>query len=324
MRAVICSRFEGPSALTIGDMPSPSLGKGQIRIAVKAASLNFADILVVEGRYQVKPPLPFVPGLEAAGIVTEVADDVTAFSIGQPVMAALGMGAFAEDVVVSATAAFPVPVGMGLTTAAAFPIVYGTAHTALCRRANLQRGETLVVFGAAGGAGLAAVEVGKALGARVIAAVSGREKAVIAETHGADHVFDYSSEDVRERIKDLTNGKGADVFFDPVGGDVFDAALRAIAWEGRIVIIGFAGGRIPQVPANILLVKNVSAIGMFWAGYRSHTPAYVQDCFRELEAWYRQGLLKPRVSTVVPAAQVGDAMTALRGRRSTGKVVLTF
>mgnify|MGYP001030198523 CR=1 FL=1 len=322
--AIVCSRLDGPRALTIGRMPTPPLKRGQVRIAVQAAGLNFADTLVVQGRYQVKPPLPFVPGLEAAGTVIEVAPDVTAFRPGDRVMAATGMGAFAKVVVADARATFPIPPGLDIVAAAGFPIVYGSAHFGLIRRGRLRAGETLLVLGAAGGLGLAAVEVGKAVGATVIAAARGADRLALARAHGADHVIDYTTEDLRARLKDLTDGRGVDVVFDPVGGDAFDAALRATAWEGRLVIAGFAGGRIQQIPANLLLVKNIAAIGFFFAEYRSRMPDLVRDAFAEMAGWLRDGKLKPHVSHVFPAEEVAAAMELLTSRRATGKIVLAF
>jgi NADPH2:quinone reductase len=324
MRAVICSRLEGPSALAFGEMPRPALGPGQVRIAVKAAGLNFADTLIVQGRYQMKPALPFVPGLEAAGTVAELAPGAAGVAVGARVMAAVGIGAFAEEVVCNATAVFPMPDKMDFVTAASFPIVYGTAQAALARRAALQAGETLLVLGAAGGVGVAAIEVGKALGATVIAAARGADKLEVARQHGADHVIDYASEDVRERIKALTAGRGIDVIFDPVGGDVSEAAFRSLTWEGRIVIVGFAAGRIQQIPANLLLVKNISAIGLFWGEYRNRDPELVAEWFATLARWYEAGRIKPHVSHVLPAEKAGEAMELLLARKSTGKIVLTF
>jgi NADPH:quinone reductase len=324
MRAVICSRLDGPSALAVGDMPPPKLGPGQVRIAVKAAGVNFADTLIVQGRYQMKPDLPFIPGLEAAGTIVEVAADVTTVRPGTRVMAALGIGAFAEEAVCKATAVFPIPDRMDFVTAAGFPIVYGTAQGGLARRGNLKPGETLLVLGAAGGAGVAAVEVGKAMGATVIAAARGADKLDVARRHGADHVVDYASEDLRERAKALAGPRGVDVVFDPVGGDLFDAALRTLGWEGRIVVVGFAAGRIPQIPANLLLVKNISAVGLFWGEYRNRDPELVRDWFAQLMQWYEAGKIKPHVSHVLPAEQVSTAMDMLLARKSTGKIVLTF
>lgn len=324
MRAVICSRLEGPSALAFGEMPRPELGPRQVRVAVKAAGVNFADTLIVQGKYQVKPALPFVPGLEAAGTVVEVGAEAGGIKVGDRVMAALGIGAFAEEVVCNASATFAMPASMDFVTAAGFPIVYGTAQAALARRADLQEGETLLVLGAAGGVGVAAIEVGKAIGATVIAAARGADKLEVARRHGADHVIDYATEDLRDRIKALTGGRGLDVIFDPVGGDVSEAALRSLDWEGRIVIVGFAAGRIQQIPANLLLVKNISAVGLFWGEYRNRDPKLVHEWFAALARWYEAGRIKPHVSHVLPAEKAAEGMEMLLARRSTGKIVLTF
>jgi NADPH2:quinone reductase len=324
MRAVICRTLDGPAALTYGEMPRPTMGLKQVRIAVKAAGVNFADTLIVQGRYQVKPELPFIPGLEAAGTVIEVGPEARGFKVGDRVMAALGIGAFAEEVVCNGGGVYPMPAGMDFVNAAGFPIVYGTAQAALARRANLRSGETLLVLGAAGGVGVAAVECGKAMGATVIAAARGADKLEVARRHGADHVVDYASEDLRERIKTITQGRGIDVIFDPVGGDISDAAFRSLRWEGRIVIVGFAAGRIQQIPANLLLVKNIAAVGLFWGEYRNRDPALVRAWFDTLAQWYTAGKIKPHVSHVLPAEKAGEAMEMLSQRKSTGKIVLTF
>lgn len=323
MRAVLCSKWGGPDDLEVGEAPEPGLGPGRVLIAVKAAGLNFADTLLIAGKYQEKPALPFVPGAEVAGEVLEVGDAVTRFRPGDRVLAVLGGGGFAERVAAAESDVMAIPEAMGFTTAAGFPITYGTAHGALVWRAALAAGEVLLVHGAAGGVGLATVEVGKALGATVIASAGGPDKLAVAQAHGADMLVDTGADDLRGRVKALTDGRGADVIVDPVGGEVFDASLRCIAWGGRIVVIGFAGGRIPQIPANILLVKNVSAVGFYWGSYRRHDPARLGPQFDQLFRWYAAGRLKPHVSHVLPLARVAEAMGLMLGRKSTGKVVLT-
>ncbi|MBI3452351.1 MAG: NADPH:quinone oxidoreductase family protein [Rhodospirillales bacterium] len=323
MRAVICREFGEPAKLTVGDLPSPALKPGMVRVAVMAAGLNFADTLMVKGQYQFKPPFPFSPGHEAAGVVREIAPDVKDVRVGQRVMAFLGYGGFAEEVVANAGDLFPIPDTMDFVTAAAFPVAYGTAHGGLLWRAALKPGETLLVLGAAGGVGLAAVEVGKAMGARVIAAARGADKLALARAHGADETIDYAAEDLRQRAKDLTGGKGVDVVLDPVGGDAFDAILRAVNWEGRIVIVGFAAGRIPQIPANMLLIKNVAVTGLFWGAYRDRNPALMRESFATLLAWWSEGRLKPHVSHRLPLERVGEAMELMLARKATGKIVLT-
>ncbi len=323
MRAVICDAWGKPGDLTVGELPDPAPAEGEVLIAVGAAGLNFADTLMIQGKYQEKPAFPFSPGLEVAGTVAAIGQGVSRVKPGDRVLALVDHGGFAELALARESDVFPIPDSMDFETAAGFPITYGTAHGALVWRANLQAGETLLVHGAAGGVGLAAVEVGRAMGARVIATAGGKEKCALAEAHGAEASIDYREEDIRERVKALTGGRGADVVFDPVGGDVFDASLRCSAWSGRLLTIGFAAGRVPQVPANILLVKNLSVIGFYWGSYRKHAPALVEAEFEELFGWFEQGQLKPHVSHALPLEQVEEAMELLLSRRSTGKVVLT-
>ncbi len=323
MRAVRCHEYGDLANLSVDEVPTPEPGPGQVLVAVHAIGINFADGLMVLGQYQEKPPLPFVPGLEAAGIVEACGEGVTRVKPGDRVVALVDTGAYAEALVAPEDRLFPVPDGMDLVTAASFAVVYGTSHLALERRARLQPGETLLVHGAAGGVGLTAVEIGRAMGATVIASASSPEKLAMAALHGADHLIDYTHEDLRERVRAITNGRGADVIYDPVGGDVFDASLRCVAWEGRILVIGFASGRIPQAPANILLVKNASVIGVFWGAYRQRDPQVVRDSLSTLFGWCAEGRLKPHISHRLDLAEAAAAIGLLRGRQSTGKVVLT-
>ena len=323
MRAVVCREWGGPQDLQLEDLPSPEPGPGEVLLEVAAAGVNFADTLMIAGKYQERPAFPFSPGLEVAGTVKALGAGVTGFAPGQRVMALTDRGGYAQAALAKAGDVFPIPDSLAWAEAAGFPITYGTAHGALRWHANLQAGEVLLVHGAAGGVGLAAVEIGKALGARVIATAGGAEKLAVAEAHGADALIDYRSEDIRERVKALTDGHGADVVFDPVGGDVFDASLRCIAWSGRLLIIGFAAGRVPQIPANILLVKNVAAMGVYWGSYRSRAPELLAEEFRELFAWFEEGRLKPHVSHRHDLTEAAEAMDLLLKRRSTGKVVLT-
>jgi len=324
MRAVLCRRWAGPEALTLEETDPPQAGPGEVLLRVEAAGLNFADCLMIEGKYQERPAFPFAPGLEAAGEVAAVGEGVTRVSPGDRVMALTDSGAFAEAAVARESGVFKIPDTMDWATAAGFPITYGTAHGALRWHADLQAGETLVVHGAAGGVGLAAVEVGKALGAQVIATAGGRDKLAVAQAHGADHLIDYRDEDIRKRVKAITDGRGADVIFDPVGGPVFEASLRSIAWRGRLLVIGFAGGQVPQIPANILLVKNIAAMGVYWGSYRKKDPARLQSEFTELFDWWQAGKLKPHVSHCLPLAEAAAALDLLKARKSTGKVVLTM
>jgi NADPH2:quinone reductase len=309
--------------LAVEDIPSPPIRDGAVRLAVHAAGINFADLLLVSGQYQEKPAFPFTPGMEAAGTVTEVAAGVSGLKVGDRVMALTGTGAYAEEVVVDANRAVKIPDKMDFAAAAAFPVAYGTSHGAFDWRAHLQPGEWLLVHGAAGGVGLTAVEIGKVMGARVIACAGSAEKLEIARQYGADHLIDYSREDIRERVKAITGGRGADVVYDPVGGDAFDASLRSIAWGGRIIIIGFASGRIPQVPANIVLVKNIDVIGFYWGSHQARRPELLRDSYTKLLGWFEQGKLNPHISAKLDLSQVAKAMGLLQQRKSTGKVVLT-
>lgn len=323
MRAVICTEWGGPEKLMVEEIPSAPMRAGAVRLKIHAAGINFADILQVSGQYQEKPPLPFTPGSECAGVVSEVGGGVNGFKVGDRVMALAGTGAFAEEAVVDAARVMPISHKMDFPTAAGFPITYGTSHGAFDWRAHLRSEEWLVVHGAAGGVGLTAVEIGKAMGAHVIACAGGPEKLAIAKAHGADYLVDYSREDIRERVKEITGGRGADVIYDPVGGDVFDASLRCIAWGGRLIIIGFAAGRISQVPANIALVKNIDVIGFYWGSYQKHKPELVRQSFAQLFRWFEEGKLKPHISHQVDLKDVAAAMNLLSQRKSTGKVVLT-
>jgi NADPH2:quinone reductase len=324
MRAVVCRELRGPDALELADLPTPEPGACGIRIRVRAAGVNFADGLMLVGRYQEKPPLPFTPGLELAGEIEAVGAGVRGLETGQRVLAVVGHGAFAERAVARADDVVILPDDMDDVTAAGFAIAYGTAHGALRWRAGLHAGETLLVHGAGSGVGLTAVECGKAIGAVVIATARGAEKLAVARAHGADHVIDSDSPDLRDQVRTLTDGRGADVVYDPVGGALFDTSLRAIAWEGRIVTIGFASGQVPQIPANLLLVKNASVHGFYWGSYRKHDPERLRDGFRELFDWHRRGLIRPLVSQTLPLARTAEAIGLLTDRRAIGKVVVTM
>ena len=324
MRAVLCHRWAGPEALVLDQVETPRPGPGEVLLEVAAAGVNFADCLMIEGKYQERPAFPFSPGLEAAGRVAALGDGVTRVALGDRVLGLTNSGAFAEAAIVRESDVFKIPETMDWVTAAGFPITYGTAQGALRWHAALKAGEVLLVHGAAGGVGLAAVEIGKALGAEVIATAGGPEKLAVAKKHGADHLIDHREEDIRERVKEITGAQGADVIFDPVGGPVFDASLRAIAWRGRLLIIGFASGEVPQIPANILLVKNISAMGVYWGSYRKKDPARLVQAFAELFTWWQEGKLKPHVSHCLPMSEAAAALALLKTRKSTGKVVLTM
>ena len=324
MKALVCHELSGPEALRLEELPTPEPGPGEVQIAVAAAGVNFADSLITAGKYQVKPNLPFVPGFELSGQVTTVGPDVTRFQIGDCVMAIPDFGAFAENIVVKEQLCFLMPPTMDFSQAAGFPITYGTAHAALRWQARLGQGETLLVHGASGGVGLAAVEVGKAMGARVIATAKDEQKLRTARAHGADYCLESCCLDLRDRVKDLTDGRGADVVFDPVGGDLFDKSLRCIAFDGRLVIIGFAGGRIQEIPANILMVKTVSAVGFNWGGFRNKAPERLGITFGELLAWYQAGLLSPEIFQTLPLESGAEAIGLLTSRTVRGKVVLEY
>ena len=322
MRAILCREYGAIDKLTVADMPEPPLGAGQVLIDVHTAGINFGEMLMVLGQYQEKPPLPFTPGFEAAGVVRAVGDGVTTAKPGDRVMAALPWGGYAEVAVAAASAVFPIPPAMDFATAAGFPIAYGTAYGAFAWRAQLKPGETVLVLGAAGGVGLAAVEVAAAMDARVIAAAGDSDKCALARAHGATHVIDYRREDLRERVRTLTDGRGADVVFDPVGGDAFTQALRAVAWSGRMLVIGFASGSVPQIPANHVLVKNVDIMGFHWGTYRTRRSEMLTPAFARLCDWYAEGRLHPVVSHLLPLAAAPEAYHLLRERRATGKIVL--
>jgi NADPH2:quinone reductase len=323
MRAILCRALEGPDTLELAELPEPEPGACGVRIRVRAAGVNFADGLMLQGRYQERPPLPFTPGLEVAGEIEAVGAGVQGLAPGQRVLAVLDRGGFAEKVVARADDVVPLPEGIDAVTAAGFAIAYGTAHGALRWRADLHAGETLLVHGAGSGVGLTAVECGKAIGATVIATARGADKLALAKEHGADHVLDSEAEDVKARVRELTGGIGVDVAYDPVGGAMFDASLRAIAWEGRIVVIGFASGQVPQIPANLLLVKNAAVLGFYWGSYRKHDPERLRAGFRELFAWHRAGRIRPHVSVTLPLEATAEAIRRLVDRRAVGKVVVT-
>lgn len=324
MRAVLCTRWGGPDDLEIADVAAPVPGAGEVRVAVRAAAVNFADTLMIAGKYQVRPDLPFSPGLELAGEVVETGAGVEGLRKGDRVAAVVDHGAFAEEVVVAEKDAFPLPGSMGFDVAAAFPIAYGTSHVGLTDRAHLAAGETLLVHGAAGGVGLTAVEVGKRLGATVIAAAGSAAKLAVAAEHGADHLIDYSTEDIVARVREITGGKGAEVHYDPVGGKAFEASLRTVPWGGRILIVGFAGGTVQHIPANILLVKQVAAIGFYWGSYRTHAPEILRESMNELFRWHEEGALRPHISHRFPPDRAGEALKTVLERRSSGKVVIQF
>ena len=324
MKAVVWKELAGYEKLEVCEMPSPALKPGSVRIRVRAAGLNFSDTLITRGKYQVKVEPPFVPGMEAAGEVVEAAEDA-GVAVGTRVAVLLDYGAYAEEIVVEASRVVEIPDSMSFEVAAGFMVTYGTSHIALRHRGQLREGETLVVHGAAGGVGLTAVEIGKRMGARVVATASDDKKVALAMDHGADFGINTRAlPEFRDRVKELTDGLGANVIYDPIGGDIFKQSLRCIAWEGRILLIGFASGDVPQIPANHMLVKNCSAVGVYWGAYLQKDPAVLVESIRELFQWYAEGALRPHVSMTFPLDDAVDAIRALAERRTTGKVVLTL
>lgn len=323
MRALVCRSLGSIDALEVAEIESPRLGPGQVRIQVRASGVNFPDILMVEGKYQVKPELPFIPGLEVAGVVLECAQGVNGVRPGDRVLAfARRGGGHAQEVVVPNAIVTPIPAAMDFIVAAAFPVAYGTAHFALTHRGRLLAGEALLVLGAAGGVGLAAIEIGKLLGARVIAAASTPDKLAIASQYGADAVINYATENLRDRVRELTEGKGVDVVFDPVGGELFRQSMRCAGWEGRILVVGFASGEIPHVATNIILVKNVSVTGVVFGEHSWRYPKDTHGRLTQLLELYAANRLHPRVMKTYPLSGARDALAEIRDRRVSGKLVL--
>lgn len=323
MRAIRCNQYGPPESLTVEDLPDLEPPAGHVVIDVKAASVNFPDVLILENKYQFKPPLPFTPGSEVAGIVRAVGAGVTQFAPGSRVVAFTGSGGFAQQALANESACVPLADGVDLELAAAFTLAYGTAHHAVVDRGALQAGETLLVLGAAGGVGLAAVEIGKALGARVIAAASSDEKLAVCVEHGADATINYSTEDLRERIKALTDGQGPDVIYDPVGGVYAEPAFRSIGWRGRYLVVGFANGEIPKLPLNLTLLKGASVVGVFWGDFARREPERNHAAFAQMVGWIGEGKLKPYVSARYPLDETPRALRDMAERRVIGKVVIT-
>ncbi|MGE0668492.1 MAG: NADPH:quinone oxidoreductase family protein [Sphingomonadales bacterium] len=323
MRAIMCREHGDLSVLKLEEVPDPVPGPGQALVRIRACGINFADSIMAAGKYQNQPDLPFTPGSEIAGDIVALGEDVEDFAVGDRVMGLPGRGGYAELAAVDAGRLSPLPEGLSYEQAASFAVTYGTGHIALAHRARLRPGETLLVHGAAGGVGLTAVELGKIMGARVIATAGGPDKLEIARAAGADEAIDYLTEDIRERVKALTGGKGADVIYDPVGGDVFDASLRCVAFEGRILVIGFAGGRVPQIPANHVMVKNVDIIGVNRPAYDVLAADVARRSQEQLLEWLAEGRLRPLVSRTFPLERAVEGLESVVSRKSTGKVVIT-
>jgi NADPH2:quinone reductase len=322
MKALLCKQFGPPESLVLEEVPSPRPAAGEVVISIKAASVNFPDVLIIQNKYQFKPPLPFSPGSELAGVVKEVGAGVSSVKPGDKVIAFTAFGAFAEEVKTEAVRLLPLPEGMSYEAGASFILTYGTTDHALRDRGQLKPGETLLVLGAAGGVGVAAIEIGKALGARVIACASSDDKLAVCRQHGADECINYATEDLRERIKALTPGKGVDVIYDAVGGPYSEPAFRSIAWRGRHLVIGFAAGEIPKLPLNLALLKGASVVGVVWGDFTKREPQAFAESAKQLARWYRDGKLKPHVSASYPLAQAAEAMNLLASRKAKGKVVI--
>jgi NADPH:quinone reductase len=322
MKALLCRALGPVESLEVGEIAPPAPARGQVLVDVKAAGVNYPDVLMVQGKYQFKPPLPFAPGCELAGIVKAVGEGVTHVKPGDRVAALVMHGAFAEEALADASGVVPLPDALDFATAAAFMFTYGTSYHALKDRAALRPGETLLVLGAAGGVGLAAVELGKLMGARVIAAASTDDKLAVCRARGADETINYATEDLRGRLKALTGGRGVDVVYDPVGGEYSEKALRDMAWKGRFLVVGFANGEIPKIPLNLALLKGCSIVGVFWGSFTTHEPALNAANIRELVGWIAAGKLAPYVSESYGLARGVEALQALQGRRVKGKVLI--
>jgi NADPH2:quinone reductase len=329
---MLCKEYGPPETLQLTELPSPVADRGQAVFSVKSCGVNFPDVLIIENKYQFRPALPFAPGAEIAGVVKSTGEGVSNVKPGDRVIASVGHGGMSEEIVVDAARCIPMPDSMDFETGSALILTYGTSHYALKDRAKLKPGENLVVLGAAGGVGLAAVELGKAMGARVIAGASSQEKVDLAKKHGAADGFVYPTgklsrdqqKELSEQIKALTGGKGADVLYDPVGGDYSEPAIRAMNWEGRFLVIGFAAGEIPRIPLNLSLLKSCDILGVFWGAFTARNPKRNQEHLAEIARWVAEGKIKPYVSARFPLARAGEAIRMLADRKATGKIVVTM
>ncbi|MBC3788709.1 NADPH:quinone oxidoreductase family protein [Spirosoma utsteinense] len=322
MKAIICQQFGPPDQLLLTDLPSPKAGKGQVVIRVEACGVNFPDTLIIEGKYQFKPPFPFSPGGEVSGTITEVGEGVSRLKVGDAVFSMTGHGGFAEEVVADAATTLPMPPTMDFVTAASTMYTYGTSYHALKDRANLQPGETMLVMGAAGGVGLAAVQLGVLMGARVIAAASSEEKLAVCRLMGATETINYTTENLRDRIKVLTAGAGVDVVYDPVGDRYAEPAIRSLAWRGRYLVVGFAAGDIPSIPLNLALLKGASIVGVFWGAFAQREPAMSLQNFNQILSWIGSGQLQQHIYKLYTLAEAPDALRDLMERRVVGKAVI--
>lgn len=324
MKAVLCEAFGPAESLVLAEVDSPELKPGHVIVDIQSCALNFPDVLMVEGKYQSLPPFPFTPGGEFAGTISRVAADVTQWQVGDDVFAACGHGALAEQISVPAKALRAKPPGMSFAKASGISTTYGTSYYALKQRANLQPGETLLVLGAAGGVGIAAVELGKAMGARVIAAASSPEKLEVARQAGADDLIDYSDGELKEKVKALTKGQGANVIYDPVGGPLFDQCMRCINWNGRVLVVGFVGGDIPKVPTNLVLLKNCQIVGVFYGAFSGRFPVDNEQNFAEITEMFAAGQLQAVVGAEYPLKDYVEALNCLSQRRAVGKIVVNI
>lgn len=324
MKAIVCREFGFPEKLVFDELPVPIPCPNQVLIAVEACGVNFPDVLIIQNKYQFKPELPFAPGGEVAGKILAMGDQVQGFQVGQAVLALCGWGGFAEKVAVDADRVFPLPLGLSAEVAATTLYTYGTSFHGLKDRANLQAGETLLVLGAAGGVGLAAVELGKLMGAKVIAAASSEEKLVLCREKGADMTINYEKEDLKTRIKDLTEGKGVDVVYDPVGGKFTESSLRGMAWKGRYLIVGFADGEIPQIPMNLPLLKGCSIMGVFWGQFSKLEAKASFQNIRQLVAWIQEGKIKQHIGKSYSLEEAPEALRAILDRKMLGKGVVVI
>jgi NADPH2:quinone reductase len=322
MKAVMCRQWGPPEQLVVEDVPTREPGQGEVRIRIHAASVNFPDVLIIQNKYQFKPELPFIPGSEGAGEVISVGEGVTHVKAGDRVLANTGTGSFAQEMIAPAGKVVLMPEGMSFETAAAFTLTYGTSWHAIKDRAAIRPGETMLVLGAAGGVGISAIEIGKALGARVIAAASSDDKLKVCREHGADETINYETEDLREGIKRTTGGKGPDVIYDPVGGKYAEPAFRSIGWRGRYLVIGFANGQIPALPLNLMLLKGASVVGVFWGDYVRREPQANATDMKDMMALLAKGVLRPHVSASYPLDQVPQALNDMAARKVTGKVLI--
>ncbi len=323
MRAVLCKELGLPEKLVVEEVPSPTAGKGQVVLSVKACGVNFPDTLIIQGKYQFKPELPFSPGGEVAGVVKEVGEGVTSVKPGDRVIASSTWGGFAEELVVEADRTIPMPEAMDFVPASAFVLTYGTSYHALKDRGQLQADESLLVLGASGGVGISAIQIGKMMGARVIAAASTSQKLQVCKDNGADEVINYAEEDLRARIKALTSGKGVDVIYDPVGGPYSELALRDMAWNGRFLVVGFAAGEIPKVPLNLTLLKGCSIVGVYWGAFTRKEPENNKRNNEELLQFFVEGKVKPHIYATYPLEEAARALNDVMHKRVSGKAVLT-